>query len=94
MQGQNKSQIGGKEKWQACWCCRNQQRAYRMVQASAEKLEHTRSAEKERVASVSQRQQLASMPEPPLSKGKGTELSVQNTRSSGEREPKRARASP
>ena len=40
------------EKWQTCWCCRDQQRACRMVQASAEKLEHTGPAEKERVASV------------------------------------------
>ena len=28
------------EKWQACWCCRDQQRACKMAQASAEKLEH------------------------------------------------------
>ena len=35
-----------------CWCCRDQQRACRMAQASAEKLEHTGPAEKERVASV------------------------------------------
>ena len=28
------------EKWQTCWWCRDQQRACRMVQASAEKLEH------------------------------------------------------
>ena len=39
-----------KEKWQTCWCCRDQQRACRMAQASAEKLEHTGPAEKERVA--------------------------------------------
>ena len=39
-----------------------------MVQASAEK--HTGPAEKERVASVPQREQLARMPEPPLPKGK------------------------
>ena len=52
-----------------------------MAQASAEKLEHTKPAERERVASVPQREQLASTPEPPLSKGKGTELSVQSTRS-------------
>ena len=26
------------EKWQTCWCCRDQQRACRMAQASAEKL--------------------------------------------------------
>ena len=69
------------EKWQACWCCRDQQRACRMAQALAEKLEHTGPAEKERVASVLQREQLASTPEPPLSKGKGTEPSVQSTRS-------------
>ena len=66
-------------KWQACWCCRNQKRARRMAQASAEKLEHTGPAEKERVASVPQREQLASTPEPPLTKG--TEPSVKSTRS-------------
>ena len=69
------------EKWQTLWCCRDQQRPYRMAQASAEKLEHTGPAEKERVASVPQREQLASMPEPPLPKGKGTKPSVQSTRS-------------
>ena len=37
------------EKWQTCWCCRDQQRACRMAQASAKKLEHTGPAEKERV---------------------------------------------
>ena len=26
------------EKWQACWCCRDQQRACRMAPASAKKL--------------------------------------------------------
>ena len=40
-----------------------------MVHASAEKLEHTGSAEKKRVTSVLQREQLASAPEPPLPKG-------------------------
>ena len=69
------------EKWQTCYCCQDQQRACRMAQASAEKLEHTGPAEKERVASVPQREQLATTPEPPLPKGKGTELSVQSTRS-------------
>ena len=44
------------EKWQTCWCCRDQQRACRMAQASAEKPEHTGPAEKERVASVPQRE--------------------------------------
>ena len=52
-----------------------------MAQALAEKLEHTGPAEKERVASVPQREQLARTTEPPLPKGKGTEPSVQSTRS-------------
>ena len=69
------------EKWQTCWYCRDQQRACRMAQASAEKLELTGPAEKKRVASVPQRKQLARTPEPPLPKGKGTEPSVQSTRS-------------
>ena len=58
------------EKWQTLWCCRDQQRTCRIAQASAEKLEHTGPAEKERVASVPQREQLARTPEPPLPKGK------------------------
>ena len=45
--GQSENQIIGEEKWQTCWCCRDQQRACRMAQASAEKLEHTGPAEKE-----------------------------------------------
>ena len=53
--GQNESLIGGEEKWQVCWCYRDQQRACRMAQASVKKLEHTEPAEKERVASVPQR---------------------------------------
>ena len=69
------------EKWQTCWCCRDQQRACRMAQASAEKLEQTGPIEKERVASVPQREQLASTPELPFPKGKRTEPSVQSTRS-------------
>ena len=79
--GQNESQTVGEEKWQTCWYCRDQQRACRMAQALAKKLEHTGPAEKERVASVPQREQLARTPEPPLLKGKGTEPSVQSTRS-------------
>ena len=67
------------EKWQTCWCCRDQQRACRMAQASAKKLKLTGPAEKERVASVPQREQLASMMESPLPKV--TESSVQSTRS-------------
>ena len=50
-----------------------------MAQASAEKLEQTGPAEKERVASAPQSEQLARTPEPFLSKGK--EPSVQITRS-------------
>ena len=69
------------EKWQTCWCCRDQQRACRMAQASAEKLEHTGPAEKEKVASVPMREQLARMPEPPFPKPKGIEPSVQSIRS-------------
>ena len=69
------------EKWQTCWCCRDQQRAYRMARALAEKLEHTGPAERIMVASMPQREQLASTPEPPLPKGKGTDPSVQRTRS-------------
>ena len=51
-----------------------------MVQASAEILEHTARAKKERVASVQQIEQLASLPQLPLPKGKGTEPSVQSSR--------------
>ena len=40
-----------------------------------EKLEHTGPAEKERVASVPQREQLVNTPEPPLPKGKETKPS-------------------
>ena len=68
------------ERWQTLWCCQDQQREFRMAQASAEKLEHIGPAEKERVASVPQRKQLARTPEPPLPKGKATEPSVQSTR--------------
>ena len=71
-----------KEKWQTCWCCQDQQRACRMAQASAEKLEDTRLAKKKKVASVPQREHLASTPEPSLPKKKeGTEPSVESTRS-------------
>ena len=52
-----------------------------MAQASAEKLEHTGPAEKERVTSMPQREQMANTPELPLPKAKGTEPSVQSTRS-------------
>ena len=54
-------------------------RACRMAQALAKKLEHTGPAEKKGAASVPQREQLASTPEPLLLKG--IKLSVQSTRS-------------
>ena len=65
-----------------------------MAQASAEKLENTGPAEKERVVSVPQREQLERTPEPPLPNGKGTEPSVQSTRSRGGRVSRWARAAP
>ena len=46
--GQSENEIGGEEKWQTCWCCRDQQRACRMAQTLAEKLEHTGPAEKKK----------------------------------------------
>ena len=66
--GQNESQIGGEKKWQACWCYRDQRRVCKMSQASVEKVEHTGPAEKERVASVPQSEQLARTSQPPLLK--------------------------
>ena len=71
----------GEEKWQAFWCRQDQLRACRMAQASAEKLEHNGPAEKERVASVPQREQLARTPESPLPRERGTEPSVQSSKS-------------
>ena len=47
-----------------------------MAQASAEKLEHTGPAEKERAASMLQSKRLASTTEPLLPQGKGIEPSV------------------
>ena len=52
-----------------------------MAQVSAEKLEHAGPAEKKRVASVPQREQLAVRQSRLCQKGKGTEPSVQRTRS-------------
>ena len=49
-----------------------------MAQASAEILEHTGPAEKERVASVPQTEQLASTPEPPLPKGRARAVSPEH----------------
>ena len=83
--GQNESQTVGEEKRNGRlvgrWCCRDQQRVCKMAQALAEILEHAGHAEKKRMASMPQKEQLASMPDPSLPKGKGTESSVQSTRS-------------
>ena len=57
-------------KWQTCWCCRDQQRACKMAQDSAEKLEDTGPTEKERLASIPHREQLARTPEPTCQKEK------------------------
>ena len=43
------------EKWQTCWCCRDQKRACRMAQVLAEKLEHTGPAENKIVVSMLQK---------------------------------------
>ena len=50
-----------------------------MAQASAQKLENTEPAEKERVDPVPKKEQVTSTPEPPLPEG--TEPSAQSTRS-------------
>ena len=60
-----------KEKLQICLCFRDQQKAYRMAQASAEKLAGP--AEKETVATE---RAVGNTPEPILPKGKGTKLFV------------------
>ena len=52
-----------------------------MAQASVEKLERPVPAEKERVVSAQQSEQLTRSPEPPLPKGNRTEPSVQITKS-------------
>ena len=67
-----------------------------MAQALAEKLKHTEPAEKERKASVPQREQLARTPESLLPKEKQTALSVQAPdlkmrKSQSERKPQRER---
>ena len=73
------------EKWQICWCCRDQRRACTIALASAKKLEYTGPAEKERVASMPQREQLANTLEPPLqNKEKQIHLSRSRNREVGE----------
>ena len=65
-----------KDKWLTCWWCRNQWRACRMKQASAEKPEQTGPAKKERLALLPQNEQLARTPEPPLPKGKEQSIQI------------------
>ena len=55
-----------------------------MAQVSAEKLQQNGSAEKERVAVVPQRKQLASTPEPPFPVIKRTESSRESDYEGGE----------
>ena len=59
-----------KEKWQTCWCCRDSKERAEWRRLQRKKLEQTGPAEKERVASVPQREQLANA-RAPLPKGKG-----------------------
>ena len=58
-----------------------------MAQVSAEKLEHTGPAEEERVASVPQRKQLESTPEPPFAKRRNRAPDREVGKSRCEREP-------
>ena len=44
------------EKWQTCWCCRDQQRGCRMAQISAQKFEQTGPAENKSVDSGPERE--------------------------------------
>ena len=69
------------ENRQTCRCCRDQQRDCRMAQALAEKLEHTGPAEKERVALVPQRKQLASTPRAVFAKREESRAVSPETRS-------------
>ena len=58
------------EKWQNCWCCRDQRRACKIARASAAKLEQTAPTEKERMALAPQSEQSARTPELLLPKKK------------------------
>ena len=52
MEGRTERELDKKreEKWQTCWCYRDQQRACGMVQASAEELVYTGPAQMKRMA--------------------------------------------
>ena len=81
--GQNESQIGGEEKrnGRLVGAAETSKELAEWRKLQAEKREHNGPAEKKRVASMPQREQLASTPEQSLPRGKGTEPSVQSTRS-------------
>ena len=76
--GQSENQIEGEKKWQTYCCCRDQQRPCRMAQASTEKLEHAGPAEKKRIAAG---RAVGKYTRAVFAKKKGTEPSVQSTRS-------------
>ena len=80
---QNESQIEGEEKRNGRYvgAAETSKKRAEWHRLQREKLEHTGPAEKERVATMPQSEQLARTPEPPLPEGKGTEPSVQSTRS-------------
>ena len=86
--GQNESQIDGENRmWQTCWCCRDQEKACRIAQVSAEKLEHTGPVEKSGLSATERAVDEYTRAAFCLNfKGKGTEQSVQNTRLYGGRE--------
>ena len=90
-QGQGESRI--EEKWQTCWCCQDQRKTCRMAKASAKKLEQTGLAEKQRVTSTPQTEQLTRTSEPPLLRRKTRkEPSVQIKRSQDGTESRGAKA--
>ena len=63
------------KKWHTFWCCRARRRAYRIAQASAEKLERIAPAEQEKVVSAPQTEQLARSQMPPFREKKGGAIS-------------------
>ena len=66
------------EKWQACWCCRDQQKACRMAQALVQKLEHTRSAEKGKSGLGATEKAIGKYARATFPRGEETEASVQS----------------
>ena len=81
--GQNESQTGGEEKrnGRLVGAAETSKERAEWCRLQQKKLEHTGPVEKEKVASVPQREQLASTPEPLFPRGKGTKSPVQSTKS-------------